>query len=100
MHLPERATFIDAPALLQTVQQALGDGTTGAVRVDASKLQAFDTSALALLMHTSRLSRAAGRPFEVVGAPPKLVQLASLYGVEALLSLSPAGPSGPASAAA
>jgi phospholipid transport system transporter-binding protein len=93
MRLPERATFADAPALLQTLQQALGDGASAPVRIDASGLQAFDTSALALLMHASRLSRAAGRSFEVVGAPAKLLQLASLYGVEALLSLSPAGPS-------
>jgi phospholipid transport system transporter-binding protein len=92
MQLPERATFAEAPALLQTLQQAL-DSDAGPVRIDASKLQAFDTSAVALLLHARRLARNAGRPFEVVGAPPKLAQLAQLYGVEALLSLSPAGPS-------
>jgi len=89
MQLPERATFAEAPALLLALQQSLA-AQAGPVRIDAAGLQAFDTSALALLMHARRQARAAGRAFEVVGAPPKLAQLASLYGIEALLSLSPA----------
>ncbi len=91
MQLPESATLADAPALLQTLQQALAQDT-GAVQMDASALKHFDTSALALLMHAHRLARAAGRAFEVVGAPPKLGELARLYGVEDLLSLSATAP--------
>ncbi len=87
MQLPPSATLANAPALLAQLQQALANGS-GPVQVDASGLQAFDTSLLALLMQAHRLSRAAGRGFGVVGAPPKLVQLAQLYGVEELLSLS------------
>jgi len=87
MQLPPSATLADAPDLLLSLQQAL-DSESGPMRVDASALQNFDTSTLALLMHASRLARAAGRGFQVFGAPPKLGQLARLYGVEDLLSLS------------
>ena len=87
MQLPASATLADAPELLKTLQQALAQ-EGGAVQVDAGGLQNFDTSTLALLMQARRLARADGRAFEVVGAPPKLVQLARLYGVEELLSLS------------
>lgn len=91
MQLPATATFAEAPALLNTVQQALA-GSSGPVRIDASALQGFDTSLLAMLMHAGRLCQAAGRPIEVTGAPPKLLELARLYGVEGLLSLAPGSP--------
>jgi phospholipid transport system transporter-binding protein len=67
---------------------------TGVLRIDASALQAYDSSTIALLLQARRLAQAAraGRGFEVVGAPAKLAELARLYGVEELLSLSPAGP--------
>ena len=56
--------------------------------VDASALTDFDTAALALLLQARRLAQAGGRAFEVHGAPPKLTQLAQLYGVAELLSLA------------
>ncbi len=87
MQLPSSTTLADVPALLKPLQQAVGSGK-GPVQLDASEMQNFDTSALALLMQGHRLARAAGREFSVVGAPAKLVQLAQLYGVEELLSLS------------
>jgi phospholipid transport system transporter-binding protein len=61
----------------------------GAFEIDASALKSYDTSTVALLMQAHRLAQAAGRPFSVAGAPAQLAQLAALYGVEALLSLSP-----------
>ena len=64
---------------------------SGPLRVDASALQAFDTSAIALLLHGRRLAQAAGRDFDVRGAPPKLAQLAQLYGVAELLGLAQVG---------
>ena len=93
MQLPSSTTLADVPALLKPLQQAVACGQ-GPVQLDASGMQNFDTSALALLMQAHRLARAAGREFSVVGAPAKLVQLAQLYGVEGLLSLS-APASGP-----
>lgn len=91
MKLPESATLADAPALLAQLTQALAGGN-GPLEIDAGALQNFDTSAIALLMQARRLAQADGRPFSVVGAPAKLAELAQLYGVEELLSLSPSKP--------
>jgi phospholipid transport system transporter-binding protein len=84
MKLPASATLADAPALLQQLDEALSG--SGELRVDASGLQQFDTSTIALLMQARRQAQAAGRPFSLSGLPPKLTELAQLYGVEALLS--------------
>ena len=99
MQLPEKATLEQAAALAQTLPAAVAEGS-GPLRIDAAQLKDFDSSTIALLMHARRLSQAAGRGFEVVGAPAQLVQLAALYGVEELLSLSPTPPSAQRSATA
>ncbi|CAD5372607.1 STAS domain-containing protein [Rubrivivax sp. A210] len=87
LQLPASATLEQAAALAETLPEAVASGT-GVLSVDASALQAFDTSTIALLMQARRLAGAAGRGFELVGAPAKLAELARLYGVEELLSLS------------
>jgi phospholipid transport system transporter-binding protein len=97
MQLPASATLADAPALLAQLDQALAGGS-GPLQVDAAGLKNFDTSAIALLMQARRQAQAAGRAFSVVGAPPKLGELARLYGVEELLSLSPGSPGSGAAA--
>jgi phospholipid transport system transporter-binding protein len=94
MKLPENATLDQAPTLAQTLPAAIASGT-GPFSIDASALTAFDSSTLALLLQAHRLAQAAGRGFEVQGAPQPLVQLAQLYGVDELLSLSPDAPSTP-----
>jgi len=50
-------------------------------------LDDFDTSAVAVLLECQRRAQASGRAFIVRQAPPKLMQLATLYGVDALLTL-------------
>lgn len=55
------------------------------VMVDASALQQFDSSALAVLLECRRQALTAGRAFSVQGAPDRLLQLAGVYGVEALI---------------
>ena len=79
MELPATATLAEACGLLQ----ALGEDTE---RIDASALTVFDTSALALILEARRRAQARGKTLVVHGAPPKLLQLAKLYGVEELLS--------------
>ena len=90
MRLPAIATLEEAPALAATLAAAAADGS-GLLQLDASALTAFDSSAIALLLQAQRLAQAAGRGFEVVGMPPKLIELATLYGVDALLAMSPRG---------
>jgi phospholipid transport system transporter-binding protein len=96
MQLPEHATLEQAAALALTVPAAVAAGS-GPLRVDASKLHDFDSSTIALLLHARRQAQAAGRGFEVSGAPAQLAQLARLYGVEELLGLTPTA-AGPAAA--
>jgi phospholipid transport system transporter-binding protein len=94
MQLPATATLDKAAELADTLPAAVASGT-GVLRIDASALQAYDSSTIALLLQARRLAQAAGRGFEVVGAPAKLAELARLYGVEELLSLIPTAPAAP-----
>jgi len=89
MQLPATATLQQAAQLAAALPAAVAAGS-GVMRVDAAALTHFDTSAIALLMQARRLAHAAGRSFEVVGAPPKLLELMQLYGVDGLLPLAPA----------
>ena len=68
------------------LQSLPADGSTRII--DATQLREFDSSALALLLQAARLAHRGGPGFEVRGAPAKLRQLASLYGVDHLLGLS------------
>jgi phospholipid transport system transporter-binding protein len=68
--------------LTQALQKESGEG---AVLVDASPLQHFDSAALAVLLEIDRLAEAWGRRFSIRSAPAKLAALAKLYGVDALL---------------
>jgi phospholipid transport system transporter-binding protein len=88
VQLPETATLEQAAALAATLPAALA-AESGPLRIDASALVSFDSSTVALLLQARRLAQAAGRGYEVVGAPPKLAELARLYGVEDLVSLAP-----------
>ncbi|CAN5550569.1 hypothetical protein BH10PSE16_BH10PSE16_06400 [soil metagenome] len=59
------------------------------VVVDASALSQFDSSALAILLECRRQALAAGKVFSVQGAPKRLLQLAEVYGVSALIPATP-----------
>jgi phospholipid transport system transporter-binding protein len=87
LQLPADATLEHAAGLAATLPAALAQGE-GLFSVDASALQDYDTSTIALLLQARRAAQAAGRGFAVTGAPAQLTQLAALYGVEELLSLS------------
>ena len=58
------------------------------VIADASELTHFDSSALAVLLECRREALALGRTFGVQGLPPRLRQLAGLYGVASLIPSS------------
>lgn len=87
LQLPADATLEHAAALAATLPAALAQGD-GVFSVDASALQVYDTSTIALLLQARRAAQAAGRGFTVTGLPAQLAQLAALYGVEELLSAS------------
>ena len=87
MQLPDTVTLAQVNALLPLLDEAVA-GATGGLVVDASALEVFDTSAVALLLQARRLAEARGLAFELRAAPAKLAELADLYGVAGLLSMS------------
>jgi phospholipid transport system transporter-binding protein len=80
--LPAAATIAEAPALWAALERAEPG------EVDAGALQRFDTATIALLLELRRRAQARGVAFAVRNAPPQLVALAGLYGVDGLLSLA------------
>jgi phospholipid transport system transporter-binding protein len=88
--LPGTLTLRESRDTLRLLAQALQGEPDSGVVVDASPLQHFDTSALAVLLECQRLAQSWGKGFAVRQAPPKLAALAKLYGVDALLVAEPA----------
>ena len=87
--LPPRLTHEDAPACIRMLQQGLAAQNGSSTVVDASALEQFDSSALAVLLDCRREATALGRGFAVKGLPARLRELGSLYGVAALLPAAP-----------
>ena len=85
--LPARIIMSDARATLAQLQPLLL--AADAPVIDASALADLDTAAIAVLLDCRRQAQAAGKTLQVVGAPAKLAQLATLYGVADLLALQP-----------
>jgi phospholipid transport system transporter-binding protein len=88
--LPSRLTADEAPGELKRLTQAVSSSQADAAWViDASQLQTFDSAALALLLAYRRAAQAQGKNLELRHAPPKLMALARLYGVDVLLMNAP-----------
>ncbi|TFZ07323.1 STAS domain-containing protein [Ramlibacter henchirensis] len=87
--LPERLTHADAPACVRMLAQALrSEGQQHAI-ADAGALRDFDSSALAVLLDCRREALSLGKNFSVANMPPRLRELASVYGVGELLTPVP-----------
>lgn len=95
VQLPRLATLEQAPDLALELRASLAQGD-GALGVDLSGVEAFDTSTIALLLQAQRLASAEGRGLEIIAPPAKLCELARLYGVGELLSLASVARSDPA----
>jgi len=88
--LPATLTLAQASATAASLRAALQSGPAGvAWALDARALAEFDTSALAVLLELQRAASSRGVELVVTGPPAKLRQLATLYGVDALLGLQP-----------
>lgn len=82
--LPATLTLDEAGQVLRELSAALASASQPVL--DASTLVTLDTAALAVLLDCQRQAATRGKTLRVVGAPPKLSQLARLYGVEGLLA--------------
>lgn len=83
--LPARLTHDLAAPSVAALGAMLAGETGSDVVADASALQEFDSSALAVLLACRRQVMAAGKAFSVRGMPDRLRRLAGLYGVQDLL---------------
>jgi phospholipid transport system transporter-binding protein len=88
--LPARLTMAEGRATLAQLEPALRAAARPVI--DAGSLKELDSAAVALLLECRRQAAAAGRALTVTHAPPKLAQLAQLYGVAGLLGLDGAAP--------
>lgn len=82
--LPAVLTHAASAAFARGLPQAVRSQPAEVV-ADASALQQFDSSALAVLLECRRQAMAAGKAFAVHGAPARLRELAILYGVQSLI---------------
>jgi phospholipid transport system transporter-binding protein len=87
--LPARLMHEQAGACSQMLVQALRAQPETVVVADASALAQFDSSALAVLLECRREALALGKTFSVSRLPPRLRELATLYGVAELLPAAP-----------
>jgi phospholipid transport system transporter-binding protein len=79
----DRIVNANAASLLQLGEAAIGNGDS---RFDLSAVKKCDSSAVALLLAWQRAAHARGLRLELEGVPPDLCSLASLYGVDSLIS--------------
>ncbi len=63
------------------------DALSAAGRLDLSGVARADSSGLALLLELNRRARARGAALEFVGAPTKLRQMATFFGLDTVLTL-------------
>ena len=73
----------NAAAVLEQTRAAVAMGD---VQVDLADITQVDSAAVALLVALARVAKQNSRRLEVHNAPPSLVSLAKLYGVEDVLS--------------
>ena len=87
-------TFALPATIMQDQAQAVADSLTGAmsqmavggvVTLNATALQQFDSSALAVVLACRRAVLELGGEFQLVGLPERLLALAQVYGVTELL---------------
>jgi phospholipid transport system transporter-binding protein len=90
--LPAELTHAQTTACLRMLVQGLRAEVGPQVTVDASALQHFDSSALALLLELRREGLAQGKALALQGMSARLLDLAALYGVAALLAVPDALP--------
>jgi phospholipid transport system transporter-binding protein len=83
--LPAELTHAEAPACCRMLAQALRSDPAPQAVADASALQRFDSSAIAVLLECRREALALGKSFSVSRLPERLRELAGLYGVAELL---------------
>jgi phospholipid transport system transporter-binding protein len=89
--LPPSVTLKDAQAILESLRQSFAADGGDVWRIDAAPVTQLDTSALAVLLECSRMAVAGKRKMQIVNPPPRMSDLAHLYGVDGLLGVEVEG---------
>jgi phospholipid transport system transporter-binding protein len=90
--LPKALTQVEATACLCALVRDLSNQSGANVVVDAAALTRFDSAALAVLLELRREVLALGKQFAIRCLPPRLADLATLYGIDELLPAEPGDP--------
>jgi len=85
--LPAHLTLREARAALASLTPEITASTEPVIEVDAAALTHIDSATLAVLLACLRKAEAQQRRLVVLHAPARLVELATLYGVQDLLGL-------------
>ena len=85
--LPAVVTHAQAPGVLRQLVQHWP--AQAKAHLDASGLQQFDSSTLAVLLACARQAQQRGTPLVIEGLPERLHILAQVYGVADFLGLHP-----------
>jgi phospholipid transport system transporter-binding protein len=85
LRLPQTLMHNIAAATLADMLQAVRSEPSDSLTVDASALQRFDSTALAVLLELRRAALQAGKTLALQGMPKRLQDLAALYGIAELL---------------
>jgi phospholipid transport system transporter-binding protein len=89
--LPSSLTLKDAQAVLESLRGSFAADGGEVWRIDAAPVTQLDTSALAVLLECLRMALAGKRKLEIVNPPPRMTDLAHLYGVDGLLGVDAEG---------
>ena len=81
LRLPPVLTHAQVQACRAELVQAMAASPDRVLLLDASALQRFDSSALAVLLACRRQAQAMGRSLQLQGLTAPLRELAGLYGV-------------------
>ncbi len=86
--LPKELTHAQATDCLRDLVAGLRTSTVDVIALDATPLERFDSSALAVLLACQRAGREHGKNVMIHGMPGHLHDLAQLYGIAELLPTS------------
>lgn len=85
--LPTQLTHAQAGACLAVLSEGMRGQSALSVELDGAALEHFDSSALAVVLGLQRAALQAGKTLVVRRLPPRLQDLARLYGLGELLGL-------------
>lgn len=86
--LPATLTHTQATAQLAAWAPQIAALDGQGVMLDCGALQHFDSTALALVLEVGRQARAQGVALQLRAVPPRLRDLAAVYGLDALWNLA------------